>query len=158
LPTGENPRRAGGVEEALTPLSCRMARAGLHWKQSKLAAEADVSVEIVRAFASHGMRPHINHIAAMLNAFEDAGVGVLPDLGGGLHPAAGRGRLDATGAFAASQLNECFQIEAWGEDKEEKERRTALAADIAAAAEFISCCAARPRGPVRRGRKVGCAD
>jgi len=57
---------------------------------------------------------------------------------GGLHPAAGRGSLDAAGAFASSQLNECFQIEAWGEDTEEKERRTAVAADIAAAAESIS--------------------
>jgi hypothetical protein len=50
-----------------------MARAGLHWKQSKLAAEAIVSVETVR--------PNTNHIAAMLNTFEGAGAGVLPDRG-----------------------------------------------------------------------------
>jgi chaperone required for assembly of F1-ATPase len=48
------------------------------------------------------------------------------------------GHLDAEGAFAASQLDESFQIEAWGEDAEQAERRRALAADIEAAARFIS--------------------
>jgi chaperone required for assembly of F1-ATPase len=48
------------------------------------------------------------------------------------------GRLDADQAFAASQLDESFQIEAWGEDAEQAERRTALAAEIVAAARFIS--------------------
>jgi chaperone required for assembly of F1-ATPase len=48
------------------------------------------------------------------------------------------GQLDAKQAFAASQLDESFQIEAWGEDAEQAERRRALAADIQAAALFIS--------------------
>jgi chaperone required for assembly of F1-ATPase len=48
------------------------------------------------------------------------------------------GRLDAQEAFAASQLDESFQIEGWGEDAEQAERRRALAADIEAAARFIS--------------------
>jgi chaperone required for assembly of F1-ATPase len=48
------------------------------------------------------------------------------------------GRLDAREAFAASQLDETFQIEAWGEDPEQAERRRALAADIDAATRFIS--------------------
>src|SRR5829696_2515393 len=48
------------------------------------------------------------------------------------------GRLDAETAFAVSQLEETFQIEAWGEDAEAAERRRALAADIEAAARFIS--------------------
>jgi chaperone required for assembly of F1-ATPase len=47
------------------------------------------------------------------------------------------GHLDAEGAFAASQLDESFQIEAWGEDAEQAARRRALAADIQAAARFI---------------------
>jgi chaperone required for assembly of F1-ATPase len=47
-------------------------------------------------------------------------------------------QLDAQQAFAASQLDESFQIEAWGEDTEQAERRRALAADIQAAALFIS--------------------
>jgi chaperone required for assembly of F1-ATPase len=48
------------------------------------------------------------------------------------------GRLDAAEAFAASQLDESFQIEAWGEDEEQARRRRALAGDIAAAARFLS--------------------
>lgn len=48
------------------------------------------------------------------------------------------GRIDADEAFAASQLDETFQIEAWGEDAEQAACRRALAADIAAAARFVS--------------------
>jgi chaperone required for assembly of F1-ATPase len=48
------------------------------------------------------------------------------------------GRLDAAAAFAASQLDETFQIEAWGEDAEASARRQALAADIAAAEQFAA--------------------
>jgi chaperone required for assembly of F1-ATPase len=48
------------------------------------------------------------------------------------------GRLDAAEAFTAAQLDESFQIEAWGEDIEQAERRAALAAEIAAAAQFRS--------------------
>ena len=48
------------------------------------------------------------------------------------------GRLDAEAAFVASQLDETFQIEAWGEDAEAANRRRALAADIEAAARFIA--------------------
>jgi chaperone required for assembly of F1-ATPase len=48
------------------------------------------------------------------------------------------GRLDAAEAVAAAQLDESFQIEVWGEDKEQAQRRTAPAAEIAAAAQFIS--------------------
>ena len=47
------------------------------------------------------------------------------------------GQLDEQGAFATSQLDESFQIEAWGEDSEQTARRRALAADIAAAARFM---------------------
>jgi chaperone required for assembly of F1-ATPase len=48
------------------------------------------------------------------------------------------GRLDADQAFAASQLDESFQIEAWGEDVEQAQRRRTLASDIAAAVQFLS--------------------
>ncbi len=48
------------------------------------------------------------------------------------------GQLDAHQAFAASQLDESFQIEGWGEDAEQAERRRALAAEIKAAGRLIS--------------------
>ena len=47
------------------------------------------------------------------------------------------GRLDAEAAFDASQLDETFQIEAWGEDAEATRRRAALAEDIRATARFL---------------------
>jgi chaperone required for assembly of F1-ATPase len=47
------------------------------------------------------------------------------------------GRLDAEQAFAASQLDESFQIETWGEDPEQVPRRQALAADVVSAARFL---------------------
>jgi chaperone required for assembly of F1-ATPase len=47
------------------------------------------------------------------------------------------GRLDADAAFAASQLDESFQIEAWGEDMEQAERCAALGAEITAAARLV---------------------
>ncbi|HVH80042.1 MAG TPA: ATP12 family protein [Stellaceae bacterium] len=46
-------------------------------------------------------------------------------------------RLDADAAFEASQLDETFQIEAWGEDAEAAQRRALLAADIKSAARFF---------------------
>ena len=52
------------------------------------------------------------------------------------------GRLDAASAFTASQLDETFQIEAWGEDSEAAARRQAVAADIAATARFLALLAA----------------
>ncbi len=52
------------------------------------------------------------------------------------------GRLDAEAAFAASQLDESLQIEAWGEDAEAAARRRAIAADIEAAARFLELLAA----------------
>ena len=48
------------------------------------------------------------------------------------------GHLDPAEAFAASQLDESFQIEAWGEDAEQAERRQALAEEIEVAARFVS--------------------
>jgi chaperone required for assembly of F1-ATPase len=48
------------------------------------------------------------------------------------------GQVDADEAFAASQVDESFQIGAWGEDAEQAERRRSLAGDIKAAARFIS--------------------
>jgi chaperone required for assembly of F1-ATPase len=47
------------------------------------------------------------------------------------------GRLDSAEAFAASQ-DETFQIESWGEDKEQIERRAAVSAEIVVAARLVS--------------------
>jgi len=45
--------------------------------------------------------------------------------------------LDATAAFAASQIEELYQAERWGNETEAVKRRAGLAADIAASARFL---------------------
>ena len=47
------------------------------------------------------------------------------------------GRLDVEEAFAAAQLDESFEIEQWGEDAEQMQRRAALKDDMALAERFI---------------------
>jgi chaperone required for assembly of F1-ATPase len=53
-------------------------------------------------------------------------------------------RLTATEAFAASQLDEMYQIELWGEDAEAAARRQGLLADVEAAARLLALCARQP--------------
>ena len=48
------------------------------------------------------------------------------------------GDLDAEAAFAASVLDETFEIEQWGEDPEQAARRDRLRADLEAAATFLA--------------------
>jgi chaperone required for assembly of F1-ATPase len=112
----------------------------IEWAAERYAAPLTVTVGVVPA----------NQPAASLAAFA-AAVAAYDDFSlTALHAATAacgslvialallEGRLDAEAAFAASQLDESFQIEAWGEDKEQTERRAALAAEIAAAVKFIS--------------------
>ncbi len=48
------------------------------------------------------------------------------------------GRLDAAGAYEATLLDESFQNERWGEDREAMVRRRRLEADIQAGALFLA--------------------
>jgi chaperone required for assembly of F1-ATPase len=48
------------------------------------------------------------------------------------------GELDADAAFDAAQLDETFEIEQWGEDSEQTQRRAALRDDINLAARFVA--------------------
>jgi chaperone required for assembly of F1-ATPase len=48
------------------------------------------------------------------------------------------GLLDVESAFAAAQLDESFEIEQWGEDAEQAQRRAALKEDMGLARQFIS--------------------
>jgi len=87
---------------------------------------------------------------ATLDSFH-AAVSTFDDLGlTGLHAATAacgslvialalaRGRLDAEAAWSASQLDETYQIERWGEDSEAVDRRAGLLADIEAASRFMT--------------------
>ncbi|MCX8100205.1 MAG: ATP12 family protein [Geminicoccaceae bacterium] len=47
------------------------------------------------------------------------------------------GALDAAEAFALAQLDELYQIERWGEEREQQRRHAALRRDLATAARFL---------------------
>lgn len=55
-------------------------------------------------------------------------------------------RIDAEEAFAASVLDESFEIERWGEDAEQMRRRQGLREDVAAAARFLALIAGGSMG------------
>jgi chaperone required for assembly of F1-ATPase len=65
-----------------------------------------------------------------------AAVGATGSLALGL--ALVHGRTSAAETIAAAHLDELFQNEQWGEDREALERRRGIAADIAAAATFVN--------------------
>ena len=69
-------------------------------------------------------------MAALASAVKAAGSLVI-----GL--ALSAGRIDAEAAFAAAELHETYQIEAWGEDPEAARRRVGVRADLEAAARFL---------------------
>lgn len=68
----------------LTPSLCRAARALLDWDQGRLAEEAKVSKSVVARFELGTGNVHANRIAAMQDAFERAGLALIPENGGGL--------------------------------------------------------------------------
>jgi chaperone required for assembly of F1-ATPase len=72
-------------------------------------------------------------------AFVLAGLGILVPATGSLvlGLAVAEGALGAADAFALACVDELFQAEQWGEEKEAIAQRTALRADIALSARFI---------------------
>jgi chaperone required for assembly of F1-ATPase len=92
------------------------------------AGQPEVSL---RAFAA-AVAEHDDFALAALHAATTACGSLVIAL------ALSEGRLDAAEAFAVSQLDESYQIEAWGEDAEQSRRRELLAAEIAAAARFLA--------------------
>jgi len=63
------------------------------------------------------------------------------------------GEIDAERALAASLLDELFEIERWGREREAERRQQALERDLNAAARFLSCLrsSAGPAGPRQDG-------
>ena len=111
----------------------------LDWAAGRCDAALCVTSGIVPARQSPAT---LRAFAAIVAAQDDFRLTVLHALTGAcgslvIALALLEGRLDADAAFAASQLDETFQIEAWGEDAEAAQRRAALTADIAAAARFL---------------------
>jgi chaperone required for assembly of F1-ATPase len=114
------------------------------WARQRYDAALSVTSGVIPAGQSANA---LNAFAATVAALDDFRLTALHTLTGAcgslvIALALLEGRLGAEQAFAASQLDETFQIEAWGEDAEAAARRAALAADIAAAARFLELLAA----------------
>jgi chaperone required for assembly of F1-ATPase len=111
----------------------------LDWAAGRYDAGLAVTVGVVPAAQSPVSLKTYAGIVAALDDFRLTAVQAATAACGSLIIALAlvEGCIDAASAFAASQLDESFQIEAWGEDPEAARRRRALAADIAAAARFL---------------------
>ena len=112
----------------------------LEWAVQRYDAPLEIAVGVIpigqpdaslRAFAAAVARHDDWALAALHLATGACGSLVIA-------LALAEGRVDAAAAFAASELDESFQIEAWGEDAEQALRRRGLFDDLAAAARFLA--------------------
>lgn len=112
----------------------------LDWAAERYASRLEVTAGIVPKRQSPSALARFTETVATYDNFRLTGLHTATAACGSLIIALAlcERRLDATQAFALSQLDETFQIEAWGEDAEAKQRREALAADIEATARFLS--------------------
>jgi len=112
----------------------------IDWAADRYAARLETTAGIVPKPQSPTALARFAETVAEFDNFELTGLHTVTAACGSLIIALALsvGRLDAAEAFALSQLDEIFQIEAWGEDAEAKQRREALAADIAATARFLA--------------------
>jgi chaperone required for assembly of F1-ATPase len=115
----------------------------IDWTTSRYDAALAVTSGVIPTRQSPGALKAFAAAVAAQDDFRLTGLHALTASCGSLVIALAvlEGRLGADEAFAASQLDEMFQIEAWGEDAEAAARRKALAADIAAASRFIQLLA-----------------
>jgi len=112
----------------------------IDWAAQRYGAELAVTSGVVPARQPSATLNAFAEIVAVQDDFRLTALHTLTASCGSLVIALAllEGRLDAASAFAASQLDETFQIEAWGEDSEAAARRRNIAADIEAAARFIA--------------------
>lgn len=117
----------------------------IDWATLRFDAPLTVTAGVIPARQSPASLRAFTAVVAAHDDFRLTALHVLTAATGSLVIALAliEGRLDAETAFAASELDESFQIEAWGEDSEASKRRQALAADIAAASRFIQLLAAK---------------
>jgi chaperone required for assembly of F1-ATPase len=116
----------------------------IDWAMSRYDAALAVTTGIIPTRQSAAALKAFAAAVAALDDFRLTGLHNLTAACGSLviGLAIMEGRLDADAAFAASQLDETFQIEAWGEDAEAMQRRAALADDIKSTTRFVELLAA----------------
>jgi chaperone required for assembly of F1-ATPase len=124
---------------ALVERQMRVWQPLLDW----LALAYDAPLIVSHAIAAPDQPP--SSLAALrkaLAAMDDlklAGIGVAVAVTGSLVAslALADGRIDASGAFDAAELDASFQIERWGEDSESTLRRAGVRAELIVAERFF---------------------
>ncbi len=115
----------------------------LDWAAAALGARLLVTAGIVHRAQPPAALAALHAAVAARGVLVLAGLGVaVPALGSlvlGLALAAGR--VDAARAHELASLDERFQVERWGEDREAMLRRRGVAADVALAARFMDLAA-----------------
>lgn len=118
----------------------------LDWLLTRFGARLQVTSGILPIAQN---REDIDKLAEFVTACDDWRLAALSSItaaGGSLvlGLAMLEGRLSAEETFAASQLEETYQIELWGEEAEAAKRRALLMDDIRAAGTFLSLCSSQP--------------
>jgi len=112
----------------------------LDWAARTYDAKLRVGMGVSPVKQHRGSIAALRTVVAGFDPFGLAGLGVaVPALGSlVLGLALAEGELDAAEAHALGALDELYQAETWGEDAEAAARRSAIAADVEAAARFMT--------------------
>ncbi|MAY66256.1 MAG: ATPase [Rhodospirillaceae bacterium] len=111
----------------------------LAWAADDLGAELVVTDGIVPVVQPAPARDALTQAVRAHDAYRLTALAAVVQAAGSLviGLALVRGRLDAAAAVAASQLDDTYQIEKWGADKEAEDRLHALEGEIAQAETFL---------------------
>lgn len=121
------------------------ARQEAAWAPLRDWAEATFGARLVPTAGIMPVAQHVEALAALRRAVEAvddwelAALHTLTAVTGSLvlGLAVLHGRLDHAAAYAASEVDEAFQVERWGMDREAEQRRRARRLDVAEAAKFV---------------------
>jgi chaperone required for assembly of F1-ATPase len=112
----------------------------IDWARDRYSAQLEVATGIMpRAQPAATLAALATHVASY-DPWQLAALSLATAACGSLVVALAlaEGRLDAEAAFAVAELDASFQIERWGEDSEQTQRRRTLKDDIEAAARFLA--------------------
>ena len=110
------------------------------WVQSFYDVNVPVTTSILPMPVDPDVTARIRHVLAQFDDCELAAISVMTQAMGSviLALAIAEGEVDATSAAKASQLDERYQRDLWGSDREDEQRLTNLVADVVSAADFLA--------------------